>query len=572
MAKTDDFEPQTLTDALNSAEKDKWKNAWEEELSSLAKNNTWVFEPLPADRTAIGCCWLFRRKDDGRYKARLVAKGYSQKLGIDYGETFAPVAKFTTIRVLLALSCQSNWEIRGMDIKTAFLNSELEESVYMEVPEGVAIPAKEILPEYQQPIACRLLKSIYGLKQSPRAWYGRIDKFFRSNNFIRSESDHSLFINYEQQVILLLYVDDLVLTAPTTEKIDWIRFKLHKEFEMTDLGELSTFLGLEIYRDRQHRRLHLSQTKYICKILENHGMTRCNPTTTPADPHIRLQKSQQNFEANQSEKKRYQSAVGSLMYAMLGTRPDIAYAVSKVSQYSTNPNSTHWTVVKRIFRYLAGTSNRGLYYGSQGLGSGFTDADWGSGDDRRSIGGYAFMLNGSAISWNSKKQSTVALSSTEAEYMALTQAVKESIWLQALLLDLGAQRQHEEIRNIYIDNQGALALARNAEFHSRTKHIDIQYHFIRQHTESGKIQLTYCPTSEMTADIFTKPLPQPAFTKHNLGLGLIDCSVMILQGSELESEETYHQPEFAGEVQSSGEGRCYFSPELSGDESDSTIY
>ena len=572
MVQTDDFEPQTLTDALNSAEKDKWKNAWEEELSSLAKNNTWVLEPLPAERTAIGCRWLFRKKDDGRYKARLVAKGYSQKLGVDYGETFAPVAKFTTIRVLLALCCQSNWEIRGMDVKTAFLNSELEETVYMEVPEGVTIPTKEILPEYQQPMACRLLKSIYGLKQSPRAWYGRIEKFFRSNNFIRSESDHSLFINYEQQVILLLYVDDLVLAAPTTKQIDWIRFKLHREFEMTDLGELKTFLGLEINRNRPQRILHLSQTKYIRKILEHNGMAGCNPTTTPADPHIRLQKSEHNFEASQSEKKQYQSAVGSLMYAMLGTRPDIAYAVSKVSQYSTNPNPTHWTAVKRIFRYLAGTPNRGLYYVGQGLGSGYTDADWGGGDDRKSIGGYTFLLNGSAISWNSKKQSTVALSSTEAEYMALTQAVKESIWLQGLLLDLGAQKHVDEIRNINVDNQGALALARNAEFHARTKHIDIQYHFVRQHTESGKIHLTYCPTTEMTADIFTKPLPQPAFTKHNLGLGLLDHTVMILQHSEQESEEMYHQPEFAGEARSSVEGRCYFSPELSGDESDSTIY
>ena len=335
---------------------------------------------------------------------------------------------------------------------------------------------------------------------------------------------------------------------------------------MTDLGELRTFLGLEINRDRPKRILHLSQTKYIKKILENHGMTGCNPCTTPADPHVRLVKSQQPFEASETEKKKYQSAVGSLMYAMLGTRPDIAYAVSKVSQYSTNPNPTHWTAVKRIFRYLAGSPNWGLYYGGQGSGSGFTDADWGSSDDRRSIGGYTFLLNGSAISWNSKKQSTVALSSTEAEYMALTQAVKESIWLQALLLDLGAQKHLEEIRNIYIDNQGASALARNPEYHARTKHIDIQYHFVRQHIETNKITLTHCPTSETTADIFTKALPQAAFTKHNLGLGLIDQSVMILQEAEPDTEATYQQVEHEPDGGSSGEGRCYYSPALSEDE------
>ena len=196
--------------------------------------------------------------------------------------------------------------------------------------------------------------------------------------------------------------------------INWIRLKLHQEFEMTDLGELRTFLGLEIERNRRRRTLHLCQTKYIQTILDIQKMRACNPTSTPADPHVRLERSSSDFEATAGEKRKYQSAVGCLMYAMLGTRPDIAYAVSKVSQYSTNPNSTHWTAVKRIFRYLAGTPERGLYYGFRGVGGGYTDADWGGGEDRKSIGEYAFTLNGAAITWNSKKQATVALSSTEA--------------------------------------------------------------------------------------------------------------------------------------------------------------
>ena len=402
------------------------------------------------------------------------------------------------------------------------------------------------------------MKSIYGLKQSPRAWYGRIESFFRSQNFIRSTADHSLFINYERQVILLLYVDDLVLAAPTTDQIDWIRTKLHKEFDMTDLGELKTFLGLEIEQDRSRRTLHLSQAKYIQKILEHHNLQACNPVNTPADPHIRLERSQPDFEATPTEKRKYQSAVGSLMYAMLGTRPDIAYAVAKVSQYSTNPTSTHWTAVKRIFRYLAGTHNRGLLYTKHGTGTGYTDADWGGGDDRRSIGGYAFILNGAAICWTSKKQSTVALSSTEAEYMALTQATKESLWLQALMMDIGARGHLEEVRNIYIDNQGAIALARNPEFHARTKHIDIQYHFVREHIESKRITLTHCPTSEMTADIFTKPLPQPAFTKDNLGLGLIHPSVLMLQDNDSDTnlDDTYDRGAAHHHSECTSEGRC----------------
>jgi len=314
IAKVVEPEPQSLTEALSSDAKAEWRHAWESELASLAKNNTWVVEPLPKDRTAIGCRWLFQRNQDGGYKARLVAKGYRQRQGIDYEETFAPVAKFTTIRLLLALTCESNWEVCGMDVKTAFLNSELPETVYMELPEGVTIPAETSRsPGYRQPMACRLVKSIYGLKQSPRAWYGRIHQFFLSNGFSRSDADHSLFIHYDRQVILLPYVDDLVLAAPTLTQIDWIRTKLNQEFEMTDLGEIQSFLGLEIERNWSCRTLFISQTQYIHRILHDHGMRDCNSVNSPADPHIRLEKSSPTFEATDTERRRYQSAVGSLM-------------------------------------------------------------------------------------------------------------------------------------------------------------------------------------------------------------------------------------------------------------------
>ena len=210
------------------------------ELISLADNNTWGIEPLAENRRVIGCRWLFRKKDDGRYKARLVAKGYSQQAGIDYEETFAPVAKFTTIRLLLALSCENNWEIEGLDVKTAFLNGELEETIYMEIPEGVSVPVNKARGGYTQPLACRLIKAIYGLKQSPRTCYRRIYQFFRLNSFTRSEFDHSHFINYETQVILLLYVDHLVVAAPAQNIIGWMRSKLYAEIQMTDLDPCIT--------------------------------------------------------------------------------------------------------------------------------------------------------------------------------------------------------------------------------------------------------------------------------------------------------------------------------------------
>ena len=476
---------------------------------------------LPPGREPIGCRWLFKRKDNGRYKARLVAKGYSQKPGLDYTDTFAPVAKFNSLRSLLALVCENDWELEGMDVKTAFFYSELEETVFMEIPEGLHTDIAAQNKDTAQRVVCRLTKSIYGLKQSPRTWYGKINKFFIDHGFQRSEHDHNVYIHTIFKLILLLYVDDLVITSPTMHDVSWIQTLLHEEFEMTDLGPLTSFLGMEIRRTRPNRTLHLSQTQYITTILERHGMSASAPVSTPADPHIRLLKSPPEVQAESINCQRYQSAVGSLMYAMIGTRPDLAFAVSAVSQHSTNPGPTHWTAVRRIFRYLSGTKTFGLQFGA-GYCEGYTDADWGAGEDRKSIGGYAFIINGAAVSWMSKKQGSIAQSSTEAEYMALTHRVKESLWLGELLKDLGALQHQHEIRHIQCDNQGAMALTKNPEYHARTKHIDIQFHFIRQHVDSGTIKLIYCPTHEMTADIFTKPLPRPQFHKHVLGLGMGD--------------------------------------------------
>ena len=510
-------EPQTLDEALARDDRNLWYEAWESEVDSLVRNETWVLTALPKGRETIGCRWLFKRKEDGRYKVRLVAKGYSQKPGLDYTETFAPVAKFNSLRSLLALVCENDWELEGMDVKTAFLHSQLEEKVFMQIPEGLHTEVAHRMSEPR--MVCELRKSIYGLKQSPRTWYEKINKFFLDHGFTRSEQDHNVYIHKAFSLILLLYVDDLVLTSPSLRDIAWIQELLHAEFEMTDLGPLTSFLGMEIRRNRPTRILHLSQRRYIETILERHGMSESAPVNTPADPHIRLLKTPAEHQADPANQQRYQSAVGSLMYAMVGTRPDLAFAVSAVSQHSTNPGATHWTAVRRIFRYLAGTRALGLIYGT-GYCGGYTDADWGAGEDRRSVGGYVFMVNGSAVSRVSKKQQSVVLSSTEAEYMALTQGVNEALWLGKLLADLGALKHQKEIKQVQCDNQGAIALTKNPEYHARSKHIDIQFHFIRQHVETGAIELRYCPTHQMTADIFTKPLPRTQFEKHVVGLGL----------------------------------------------------
>jgi len=476
-------EPQTLSDALVSKESKEWYAAWESEVDSLVRKDTWelAFKLLPAGREAIGCRLLFSRKDDGRYKPRLVAKGYSQREGLEYTETFAPVAKYNSLRSLLALVCENDWELEGMDVKTAFLHSDLEESLYMEIPEGLHTEVQRNNSGEQ--VVSRLIKSIYGFKQSPRAWYGKIKHFFLANGFQRSEQDHRVYIHKFFKLILLLYVEDLVITSPSLEDVAWVQNLLHEEFEMTDLGPLTGFLGMEIKRNWQLRTLHLTQHKYTTTILERRAMSTCASVSTPADPHTRLLKSPIIHQTDPNNLQRYQSAVGSLMYAMIGTRQDIAFPVSAVSQHSSNPGPAHGTAVRCIFRYLPGTQTFVVLYGS-GYCGGYTDADWGAGEDRKSIGGYAFMINGGAVSWASRKQASIALSSTEAEYMALTQGVKESLLLGELLEGLGALKHGKEIRKVQCDNQAAIALTKNPEYHARTKHIDIQYHFIREHVDS----------------------------------------------------------------------------------------
>jgi len=383
-------EPITLQEALAGKDRPAWKAAWEGELDSLQKNGTWVVENAPLDRNIVGCRWLFKQKEDGRFKVRLVAKGYSQEPGIDFQETFAPVAKFTTLGILLAPVAENNWELHSMDVKTAFLNGVLEEEIFMECPEG-------IMEEYQGKKVCRLVKAIYGLRQSPRAWYQKVHSFFLEHQFFPSTQDYSLYINYERKLLVLVYVDDLVLAAASLPDIVWIKTMLAKAFEMTNLGELSTFLGLEISRDRGQRLLSVHQGKYIEKILCRHGIQDARPSLTPLNTGTRLLPSKDSDTGSQGLKtvslQLYQSAVGALMYAMLGTRPDIAYAVGIVSQYNHAPVWEHWMAVKQIFRYLAGTRGLCLRYGATNSSGGYSDADWGSGNDRKSVGGYVFLLN-----------------------------------------------------------------------------------------------------------------------------------------------------------------------------------
>ena len=515
-----DLEPTTVQEALSSSDAVQWRDAIAAELKSIVANKVYSLTELPPGRKAIGCKWVFKikRGADGsieRYKARLVAKGFSQTEGVDFSETYAPVAKFNSIRALLAIAAAEGYTVQQMDVKTAFLNGELEEEIYMQQPEGTAKPGEEHL-------VWRLHRALYGLKQAPRVWYRRLDQQLTEMGFERCDADYSVYVHHGQHVILVVYVDDLIITGPD-EPVFATKAKLAEVFDMTDLGDVHWLLGMEISRDRAG--IHISQERYIRELLERFGMNDCKPASTPMQVGLPLTDNMSpttDKQRNEMAVVPYRSAVGSLMYAMVATRPDIAAAVSAVSRYMGNPGPEHWTAVKRIMRYLKGTAAWVLTLGSDVPLQlvGYCDADWGGGDldGRRSTTGYVFSLGSGSIVWSSKRQPTVALSTTEAEYMATTNAAREAVWLRRLLGELGYEPTEATV--LYSDNQGSIRLAHNPVNHSRTKHIDVQHHFVRELIESKEVALRYCPSDANVADVLTKPLQRDKHVHCAQALGL----------------------------------------------------
>jgi len=518
-------EPATMSEAKGREDAELWREAAKKELASIKANNTWDLVELPPGRRAIDSKWVFKIKRDAvgkveRYKARLVARGFMQKYGVDFEETFAPVAKFSSIRVLLAIAAAEDLELHQLDVDTAFLNGDLKEEIYMKQPSGFEKPGQEHL-------VCRLKKSLYGLKQAGRSWYEKIDSAFAELGLRKCGADHSIYckVRAANKVYVALYVDDLIIATNSLDELRKLKHGLAQRFAMKNLGELHFFLGIRIERNRTERSINLSQTNYIDKMLARFGMTNCKSAATPMDPGVKLVSAAKEATTEEAEKMKkvpYLEAVGSLMYAMLGTRPDIAFAVGVVSRYSSDPRHEHWVAVKRILRYLKGTREVTLrYVGDKTVVPvGYSDADWGSDQEtRRSTTGYIFMISNAAVTWQSKRQPTVALSSTEAEYMASCQAAREAVWLRALLADLGYTQQDATV--LHGDNQGCLALAKNPMQHSRTKHIEMRHHFIREKVESGDIKQVYCPTESMIADILTKSLTRDKHDSLSRAMGLI---------------------------------------------------
>lgn len=522
---TDTDDPQTVREALSGQERDLWKRAMEEERKSLIKNDTWTLADLPAGRKALETKWVFRTKKDSagrveRHKARLVVKGCSQKEGIDYQETYSPVIRYASVRFLCALASKYALRMDQMDVATAYLHGELEEEIYV-------TPPKELAEPNQGKKVWRLKKSMYGLKQSGRAWNKKLDGTLKEIGLRQSKADACIYYKKTKDSILIvgIYVDDMLILADGDNTMSKVKAELSARFQMTDLGEARHLLGIRITRDEAEGEVRIDQEAYIRKMLEKFKMMDCKPVSTPNDPNQKLTKEDLPMgddEANEMSKVPYKEAIGSLLYASQATRPDIAYAVGLVSRFCQQPRRIHWVAVKRILRYLRGTLSAKLVFSKKGDPNveGYSDADWANeADDRRSITGNIFKFQSGPISWQSKKQRTVALSTTEAEYMALSATSQEALWIRSLALELDPEAVSRGLK-IFCDNKGAIDLAKNAGYRPRTKHIDVRHHFVREGIERGNIVVEFIPTENMIADALTKGLFGPKLKACTKQMGL----------------------------------------------------
>ena len=525
--------PHTIEEALASPEKESWRVAIESEMKSLIKNGTWKeIDRLPNGRKALPCKWIFKIKLNStggieRFKARLVIKGFKQIEGLDYTETFAPVAKFSTIRLILAVAASLDLEIEQMDFSTAFLNGDLEEEIYMQGPAGTEVEGKILL----------LIKSLYGLKQAPRCWNHKIDSYLKQQGFARCHTDNCLYI--KDGFYILLYVDDILLLTADQLKLAQVKTNLMQNFDMHDLGNLEFIVGIRVTRDRPNKKIFLDQTAYCERVLAKFKMQSANPARTPM-----VERLVNSTDLDISDFP-YRGVIGSLMYLMVGTRPDIAVAVSELSRYLEKPSIEHVIAANRVLRYLVGTKDYKLLFdGNLPLQPvAYADADYANDQEtRRSTSGYLIQSCGGSVIWKTKTQPTVALSTTEAEYYSASFCCQEICWVTECLKEIGFKFGETVMsghsRNIDViqthplelihyptilheDNQACIAIAKNPERHARTKHIEVKYHFIRDLVENGSVKLTYCNTVNQTADMFTKPLAFPDFNRHRISLGLV---------------------------------------------------
>ena len=483
-----------------------WRAAMQAEMDSIHSNRTWTLVDLPPHKRAISSKWVFKVKSSNnghppRYKARLVARGFEQRDGVDYLETFASVVRWETIRILIAIATHLNWPIHQLDVLTAFLNGILAEDVYMHQPLGFIRKGTEHL-------VCKLHKSLYGLRQSPRAWYARLHAALLAWKLMQSQADPNLYFAHfkNHTIALLVYVDDILITGSDLRLINQLKGHLQQTFRTNDLGPIHRYLGVQF--DQGPTGMAVHQTEYAMSILTMFNMEACTPSFTPFPDGLTLSK---DTRTPPVDARIYRMLVGKLLF-LTKTRPDIAHAVGVISRFMQTPQEAHLQAAKHILRYVRRYPNLGLFYkqGGENQLHGYTDADYGQdADDRISVGAYIFFLGESPVSWNSKKQSSTSRSSCESEYRALAQCSCEAIWIRRLLSEL--KILDNKPTTLHCDNQSSIKLSYNPVFHEKSKHFEIDFHFTRQKVEDNNIKVEYIPSQEQPADILTKSLGRTKF-------------------------------------------------------------
>ncbi|GMI95547.1 hypothetical protein HRI_003224000 [Hibiscus trionum] len=511
-----DEDPKTYEEAIRSIDASFWKSAIKDELESIMSNHTWELVDLPRGFKTINSKWVFRKKlrPDGsiqKYKARLVVKGFTQRFGQDFFDTYSPVTKISTIRALFALASIHKLQVHQMDVKTAFLNGDLDEEIYMEQPLGFEAPGMEGK-------VCRLKKSLYGLKQAPKQWYEKFHKTILSFGFVVNGSDACVYSRMfgTDCVIISLYVDDMLIFSTNIESINKTKSFLSTKFEMTDLGEVDVILGVKVIKSE--KGFSLSQTHYIEKVLKKFDSFDVVPVRTPYDSSIHLFKN----EGSSVSQMEYAKIIGSLMFLMNYTRPDIAYVVSRLSRYTHNPSNEHWVALRRLLKYLKGTMDWRLeFVGFPATLEGYCDANWVSDSDEvSSTSGYVFTLGGAAISWKSSKQTCIARSTIESEFIALDLAGQEVEWLRSLLADIPLWGSPTPPVSLLCDSQAAICVAKSQVYNGKKRHIRIRHESVRHLIRNGVLSLEYVKSERNLADPLTKGLSRKLVLDSSRGMGL----------------------------------------------------
>ena len=509
--KIDLFESKTNREAVESSDKELWLVAMQQEMNAFAENETCSLVERPKDKIVMNGKWVFKVKQNeegeiDKYKARYVAKGYARVEGVDFNETFAPPCRLETFRTVLAIAASRKISIEQMDIKSAYLHSEIQEEIYLEQPEGF---------EKENNLVCKLRKSIYGLRQAARNWYKKLHDFLLEKVMTKSANDPCLFTRKSQDIFLyiLTWVDDIMRVGNKPEEVQKLKYSLSQNFKMKDRGKIKHFLGLRISQHEDGINVH--QELFIQNVLRRFGMEDCKPIKTPVEMNLKLDKSSEQSDIDVTS---YRSLVGSLLYVSKQTRPDVNWVTNQLSRHMQSPTQQPWVAAKRVLRYLQFTKTMKIVYDGNCdhlILQGASDADWsGDASDRKSTTGFYYKLSdsGGAISRNCKKQNTVALSSCEAEYQGMCAAVQEAIFLRQLLEDLFIPQMKPT--KIAEDNQSCIKLCNNPVFHEKSKHMSTKLHYIREKVEDGSVEIFYQPTEKMVADIFTKALGKLKHEKH----------------------------------------------------------